>query len=191
MGAQGFKPKAIKEAMRLGDKNGDGDLDFEEFVSLVASIGGARGDTDTTRMAAGAAGNMFPFALVASGYRLKQRIDALDPAVRERFMLAEIAKGEAAAHRLAELQMAASASRTALPALERTAPVAGLGGLGQRRSAVFMARSQSEHQLRQLPVLHSLSETGTCVSILINHRRRYSTKALPPHTANPAGPRST
>ena len=39
MRAQGFTLEEIKEAMRIGDTNGDGELDFEEFVALVGTIG--------------------------------------------------------------------------------------------------------------------------------------------------------
>jgi len=83
MSAQGFKPQEIKEAMRIGDSNGDGELDFEEFVALVGTIGAGRTTADTTAHVAGPAGNTFPFALVANGYRIKQLIDAFDPVTRE------------------------------------------------------------------------------------------------------------
>ena len=83
MSAQGFKPDEIKEAMRIGDSNGDGELDFEEFVALVGTIGAGRTTSDTTAHVAGPAGNTFPFALVANGYRIKQLVDAFDPVVRE------------------------------------------------------------------------------------------------------------
>ncbi|KAL1527660.1 hypothetical protein AB1Y20_009046 [Prymnesium parvum] len=83
MSAQCFKPSEIKEAMRIGDCNGDGELDFEEFVTLVGTIGAGRSPSDTTAHVAGEAGNTFPFSLVANGYRIKQLIDRFDPAVRE------------------------------------------------------------------------------------------------------------
>jgi len=91
MSAQGFKPNEIKEAMRIGDSNGDGELDFEEFVSLVGTIGSGRNTADTTAHVAGPAGNTFPFALVANGYRIKQLIDAFDPVVRENALKLKLA----------------------------------------------------------------------------------------------------
>jgi len=88
MGAQGFKPHEIREAIRIGDSNGDGELDFEEFVALVGNMGGGRGRiSDTTTNVAGDAGNTFPFALVANGYRIKQMIDAFDPANKKQEVL--------------------------------------------------------------------------------------------------------
>ena len=72
----------IKEAMKLGDADDNGELDFEEFVALIAKVSpattGGR-STDTTTLVAGVAGSTFPFSLVAEGYRITQLIDSFDP----------------------------------------------------------------------------------------------------------------
>ena len=86
-----------------GDSNGDGELDFEEFVTLIGTMGQGRSMADTTAHVAGPAGNTFPFALVANGYRITQLIDAFDPAVRElleqRINAGWIGSGDAINHR--------------------------------------------------------------------------------------------
>lgn len=58
-------------------------LASQEFVSLVGSVGRGKTYSDTTAEVAGPAGNTFPFALVANGYRITQLISDIDPAIRE------------------------------------------------------------------------------------------------------------
>jgi len=89
MRAQGFSLPEIREAMRVGDTNGDGELDFEEFVDLVGGMGQGR-PAGTTSHVAGPAGDTFPFKLVAGGYRITQLIDEMKPAVREAALLSRL-----------------------------------------------------------------------------------------------------
>ena len=74
MRALGFSPTAIKQAIKLGDRDGDGELSFDEFVALVTQSGGASGG-------GGGDADSFPFALVANSHRLTKLVDSYDPAV--------------------------------------------------------------------------------------------------------------
>ena len=74
MRALGFSPAAIKQAIKLGDRDGDGELSFDEFVALVTQSGGASGG-------GGGDADSFPFALVANSHRLTTLVDSYDPAV--------------------------------------------------------------------------------------------------------------
>ena len=74
MRALGFSPAAIKQAIKLGDRDGDGELSFDEFVALVTQSGGASGG-------GGGDADSFPFALVANSHRLTKLVDSYDPAV--------------------------------------------------------------------------------------------------------------
>mgnify|MGYP001174601231 CR=1 FL=1 len=70
MKALGFSAAACKEAMESGDRDGDGALNFDEFVALLSRVGGGGA---TSR-------DSFPFSLVANSYRISKLVDSFNPA---------------------------------------------------------------------------------------------------------------
>ena len=74
MKALGFTAAACKEALESGDRDGDGALNFEEFVALLARVGGGGGGSE------GMGGDSFPFALVANSYRISKLVESFNPA---------------------------------------------------------------------------------------------------------------
>ena len=57
---------------------------MEYATGLALTFAGqGKSHSDSTLHVAGPAGNTFPFALVANGYRITQLIDEFDPVVRE------------------------------------------------------------------------------------------------------------
>jgi hypothetical protein len=80
--ALGFSADDIREAIKLGDNDGNGQLDFNEFVTRVtrASSVSHSSASDT----AGRQGNdSFPFELMANSYRISKLVDSYNPALRE------------------------------------------------------------------------------------------------------------
>lgn len=77
MKALGFNSNDIKEAMALGDANGDGELNFEEFCALI-SAAESQGESG-----GGSGADSFPFALIANSYRISKLVDSYNPALRE------------------------------------------------------------------------------------------------------------
>lgn len=78
MKALGFSAAHTRRAMEQGDRDGDGQLDFEEFVALLSHTGGPGGG--------GGGGSLdqdsFPLALVANGYRISKLVDSHNPALQ-------------------------------------------------------------------------------------------------------------
>ena len=72
MKALGFSAAACKEAMEQGDRDGDGALNFEEFVALLSRVGGGGGSQSQR--------DSFPFSLVANSYRISKLVDSFNPA---------------------------------------------------------------------------------------------------------------
>ena len=66
MKALGFSAAACKDTMERGDRNGDGSLDFENFVALLTRVGGGSSGGGMDQ-------DSFPFALIANMYRISQR----------------------------------------------------------------------------------------------------------------------
>ena len=64
----GFGPEAVREAMRDGDRDNDGELDFSEFAAMVSRAGTGK----NSRQAA----DVFPFSLIADSYRISRLIDS-------------------------------------------------------------------------------------------------------------------
>jgi len=78
MKALGFSAAQTKMAMEQGDRDGDGQLNFEEFVALLTRAGGPGGGD-------GGGGSLgqdsFPFALIANSYRISKLVDSHNPAL--------------------------------------------------------------------------------------------------------------
>lgn len=77
MKALGFSSASVKEAMEQGDRDGDGELNFEEFVALLARAGGGGGGG----LGGGLGSDAFPFALIANSYRISKLVDSHNPAL--------------------------------------------------------------------------------------------------------------
>lgn len=79
MKALGFSAAQTKTAMEQGDRDGDGQLNFEEFVALLARAGGpGGGDGDGGSLGQ----DSFPFALIANSYRISKLVDSHNPALQ-------------------------------------------------------------------------------------------------------------
>jgi len=76
--ALGFSQSDIKEAMAIGDRNGDGELTFEEFCALIATAEAADSEGGQA-----ASADAFPFALIANSYNISKLIDSYNPALKE------------------------------------------------------------------------------------------------------------
>mmetsp|Transcript_33909 Transcript_33909/g.56033 ORF Transcript_33909/g.56033 Transcript_33909/m.56033 type:complete len:277 (+) Transcript_33909:56-886(+) len=79
MKALGFSQSDIKEAMAMGDRNGDGELNFEEFCALIATAEAA----DPEGAGSNHGADSFPFALIANSYNISKLIDSYNPALKE------------------------------------------------------------------------------------------------------------
>ena len=84
MQALGFRNEEIRNTIKVGDVDGNGMLDFNEFVQLVeAATSTKRRGSSAHAAAAGSAGDSFPFALVADAVRINRLVDKYAPEVRE------------------------------------------------------------------------------------------------------------
>mmetsp|Transcript_36243 Transcript_36243/g.95547 ORF Transcript_36243/g.95547 Transcript_36243/m.95547 type:complete len:324 (-) Transcript_36243:597-1568(-) len=78
MRALGFSGDEIRNTIKQGDADGDGMLNFNEFVHLIEATTSRRSSTDV-----GAEGDSFPFALVADSIRISRLIDGYSPVNRD------------------------------------------------------------------------------------------------------------
>ena len=70
MKALGFSTAACKEALESGDRDGDGVLNFDEFVALLSRVGGGSARSRDS----------FPFSLVANSYQISKLVESFNPA---------------------------------------------------------------------------------------------------------------
>jgi len=76
MRALGFGNDEIREAIRQGDYDGDGTLNFEEFTYLITQA-----SSKSSANGSGGADASFPFGLIADSYRIKRLVDSYKPVV--------------------------------------------------------------------------------------------------------------
>jgi len=72
MKALGFGPDDIRDAILEGDFDGDGQLDFDEFTTLIMQAEAKPGANNHSA-------DSFPFALVADSYRISRIVDSYNP----------------------------------------------------------------------------------------------------------------
>ena len=133
MKALGFSATACKEAMESGDRDGDGALNFEEFVALLSHVGGGGA---TSR-------DSFPFSLVANSYRISKLVDSFNPAkqLAKEARLQQKRDSIIASQRRSSLwsrQGAAGAADNALPPIAYVRP-------GGQLSAVVKLANRANH----------------------------------------------
>ncbi|KAL1508293.1 hypothetical protein AB1Y20_004405 [Prymnesium parvum] len=82
MKALGFKADSIRRAIMTGDKDGDGELSFDEFVNLITRAGGSAHPEDSSAEKTSDP-DAFPFTLIVNSHRISRMVDAYDPVQRE------------------------------------------------------------------------------------------------------------
>ena len=69
-----FTNDEIKDVLKHADANGDGEVDFEEFLHLIST---ANADSASGKSGQGAQSHSFPFNLVVNSHRITSMVDAL------------------------------------------------------------------------------------------------------------------
>jgi len=77
--ALGISMADMKEALAFSDRNGDGELNFEEFCQLIATAEAAHPEGDASNHST----DSFPFALIANSYNISKLIDSYNPALKD------------------------------------------------------------------------------------------------------------